>query len=79
MPHDQLQQLIEHLDALNARLARQYSFRHMFVSGVLYGIGFVVGSAIIATVAIGVFGPYFARIPWVRAAYEAGAQLIQQR
>jgi hypothetical protein len=78
MPQDQMQQLIEHLDALNARLARQYSFRHMFVSGVLYGIGFFVGSAIIATIALGIFGPWFAQIPWVRAAYEAGTALVQQ-
>jgi hypothetical protein len=77
MPQDQMQKLIEHLDALNARLARQYSFRHMFASGVLYGIGFVVGSAIIATILLGIFGPYFAQIPWVRAAYEAGTQLMQ--
>jgi hypothetical protein len=78
MPQDQMQQLIEHLDALNARLARQYSFRHMFVSGVLYGVGFVVGSAIIATILLGIFGPYFADIPWVRATFEAGRALMQQ-
>jgi hypothetical protein len=51
----------------------------MFVSGILYGIGFFVGSAIIATIALGIFGPWFAQIPWVRAAYEAGTALVQSR
>lgn len=78
MPNEQLSKLIEHLDMLNSRLARQYSFRHMFFSGILYGIGFVVGSAIIATILLGIFSPYFAQIPWVRAAYEAGTQLMQR-
>ena len=68
-------QIIEQLEKLNAQVARQNSIRRVFAVGVVYGIGFFVGSAVIATIALGIFGPYFGQIPWVRNAFETGLQL----
>jgi len=73
--HDKI---IEHLDLLNRQVARQNSLPHMFLVGIIYGIGFFVGSAIIATIALGIFGPWFAQIPWIRSSFEAGAALLPQ-
>ena len=76
MPLDnQHDKIIEHLDVLNRQVAKQNSLSRMFVVGIIYGLGFFVGSAIIATIAFGVLGPWFAEIPWVRAAFEMGLSL----
>jgi len=48
----------------------------MFSVGIVYGIGFFIGSAIIATIALGVFGPFFAQIPWVHDSFVTGATLL---
>ncbi|OGG50343.1 hypothetical protein A2704_05355 [Candidatus Kaiserbacteria bacterium RIFCSPHIGHO2_01_FULL_54_36b] len=74
---DQHEQIIQHLDLLNRQVARQNSIPRMFFVGIVYGIGFFVGSAIIATIALGIFGPWFAEIPWIRAAFETGASLLR--
>ena len=75
-PEDQHSKIIEHLDMLNKQVARQNSIGRMFFVGIVYGIGFFVGSAIIATIALGIFGPWFAEIAWIRSAFEAGAALL---
>lgn len=49
----------------------------MFVVGIVYGIGFFVGSAIIATIALGILGPWFGKIPWVHSAFETGVSLLR--
>ena len=72
-PEDQHSKIIEHLDVLNKQVARQNSIGRMFFVGIVYGIGFFVGSAIIATIALGILGPWFAQIPWIRNAFEVGA------
>lgn len=69
--------VIELLEQINAQVARQNSISRMFAVGVVYGIGFFVGSAIIATIALGVFGPWFAEIPWVRSAFTTGMTLLR--
>lgn len=76
-PVDQHGQIIKNLELLNAQVARQNSIPRMFAVGIVYGIGFFVGSAIIATIALGVFGPWFAQIPWVRSAFETGTSLLR--
>jgi len=68
--------IIAHLDALNRQIARQSSYSRMFVVGVCYGIGFVVGSALLATVLIGFAAPYLAQIPWVQSAFNIGSSVI---
>ena len=72
----QQDKIVEHLDVLNRQVARQNSIPRMFLVGIVYGIGFFVGSAIIATIALGILGPWFAEIPWVRNAFEAGVALL---
>ena len=74
MQHDMI---IKHLEMLNRQVARQNSVPRMFVVGIVYGIGFFVGSAIIATIALGILGPWFAQIGWVRSAFEAGTALLR--
>ncbi len=49
----------------------------MFVVGIVYGIGFFVGSAIIATIALGIFGPWFGKIEWLRSSFELGGSLLR--
>lgn len=70
--------ILSELRAINGRLARQNSLVHMLWSGLVYGIGFFIGSAIIATIIIGVFGPIIARIPVVNNAFTAGKSIIQK-
>ncbi len=69
--------VIEQLEALNVKIEKQNSFKRVFVVGVVYGIGFFIGSAIIATIALGIFGPMLAKIDWVRTNFEAGASILR--
>jgi len=73
----QHEKIIENLELLNRQVARQNSLARMFAVGIIYGIGFFVGSAIIATIALGILGPWFAQISWVRSAFETGAALLR--
>ncbi|MDO8514161.1 MAG: hypothetical protein Q7S50_01295 [bacterium] len=75
-PDDHQEKIIEHLDLLNRQMAWQNSFWRMLAIGIVYGIGFFVGSAIIATIALGILGPWFAQIPWVRSAFETGISFL---
>ena len=58
----QNKQLISILEELSGRLQRQNSYTRVFLTGVLYGIGFFIGSAIIATIAIGLIRPWVGKI-----------------
>lgn len=73
---DQHDKIIEHLDLLNKQVKRQNSLGRMFFAGIIYGVGFFVGSAIIATIALGILGPLFAQIPWVRSSFETGTAFL---
>ncbi|MDP2648872.1 MAG: hypothetical protein Q8P19_03160 [bacterium] len=75
---DRQDKIIEHLDSLNKQIMKQNSFARMFTVGIIYGIGFFVGSAIIATIALGIFGPWFAKIPWVHDTFISGASILSQ-
>lgn len=75
---DQRDKIIEHLELLNRQVARQNSLGRMLLAGVVYGIGFFVGSAVIATIALGLFGPWFGQFAWVRAAFETGVSLLHR-
>ncbi|PIR83929.1 hypothetical protein COU18_00755 [Candidatus Kaiserbacteria bacterium CG10_big_fil_rev_8_21_14_0_10_51_14] len=74
---DQHEKIIEQLVLLNRQVAKTNSFSRMLVIGIMYGIGFVIGSAIIATLALGFFAPWFAEIPWVRSSFETGNSIVQ--
>ncbi len=73
---EQEDEVVEQLETLNAEVRQQRSFGRIFITGVIYGIGFVVGSTIIATIAIGIFLPFFADIPFIKDNFQRGAELI---
>ncbi len=72
---EQRDTIIAQLEMLNAKMKQQGSVRHIFVTGVIYGVGFFIGSAIIATIAFGVLSPWIGKIDWVRDNFERGASL----
>jgi len=47
-PGDQDGTIIGNLEKINRQLVRQNSFGRIFSVGIIYGIGFFIGSAIIA-------------------------------
>lgn len=67
--------IIEELKQLNESIVKQDSLRRRFFVGVVHGIGFFLGSAILATIALGIFGPWFAEIDWIRESFERGSSL----
>ncbi len=73
--HEQRDSIIEQLESLNTKMARQNSIKHIFLTGLIYGVGFVIGSTIIATIAIGVLSPWIGEIDWIRDNFERGASL----
>lgn len=71
----QQDKIIEQLEILNERMVEQNKVRRIFVTGIIYGVGFFVGSAIIATIAFGILSPWFGKIDWVRDNFERGASM----
>lgn len=70
-------QIIKQLEILNASFKHQESIRHLVTTGIIYGIGFFIGSAIIATIALGILGPIFGKILWVGENFERGAAILR--
>lgn len=67
--------LLIQIRALNARLQKRLSYKFIFTQGVVQGIGFFIGSAILATIALGLLGPWLGEIEWIRESFETGAEL----
>lgn len=72
---EQRDKIIEQLELLNAKMAKQNSFKHILMTGIIYGLGVFIGSAVLATIAFGLFSPWFGQIEWVKDSYERGAAL----
>lgn len=72
---EQRDKIIVQLELLNREMVLQNSVKHIFMRGIIYGVGFFVGSAIIATIVVGVLSPWFAQIDWIRSSFERGASL----
>ena len=70
MGPDHPQSIVDLLEELNRQVAKQNALGRMFLVGIIYGIGFFI--------ALGVFGPWFGEIPWIRSAFETGASLLRQ-
>lgn len=80
MPDEQFKrEVIAQLGALNEKTARQNSFRRVFSVGIVYGLGFFIGSAIIAVIALGILGPVVGKWRWVGDSYEKGATILHQQ
>ncbi len=69
--------ILEQLRHLNAELSQQNSLRQRFLTGIVYGVGFILGSAILATIVIGLAAPLVANIPWVQELFLRGASLVR--
>ena len=69
---DQRDKIIEQLEKLNVAMSKQNSVRHIFMTGIIYGVGLFIGSAVIATIAFGVLSPWVGKIDWVKENYERG-------
>jgi hypothetical protein len=70
-------EVIVQLELLNKKVAEQNTIRRIFFTGIIYGIGFFIGSAILATIAFGVLSPWFGKIEWVHENYERGTSLVK--
>jgi hypothetical protein len=73
---NQQDKVIEQLEALNEKLEKQISVRWNLYIGIIYGIGFFIGSAILATIALGIFGPTVAKIPWIQDNFTRGETIL---
>lgn len=58
MTPEQHQQIIDQLERLNEKLAKQNSWLHIFLTALVYGVGFVIGSTMLASVIIGFALPF---------------------
>ena len=67
--------ILQQLELLNQKIEEQKSFKRVFSTGIIYGIGFFVGSAIIATISLGILGPWIGKIDIVKEYYEQGTEL----
>lgn len=76
---EQSDKIIQQLEVLNAGIKRQNSIKQTVRTGILSGIGFFIGSAIIATIALGILGPIFGKISWIGENFERGATILQSR
>ncbi len=72
---EQRDAIVDQLESLNTKMSRQNSIKHIFLTGVIYGVGFFIGSAVIATIAFGVLSPWIGEIDWIRDNFERGASL----
>lgn len=72
---EQRDKITEQLIKLNSQMSAQNSIRHTFARGIIYGIGFFVGSAIVATIVLGILSPWIGKIEWIRDNFERGASL----
>lgn len=73
----QRDKIIEQLELLNSKMAWQNSVRRIFMTGVIYGTGFFIGSAVLATIALGILGPVLGKIGLVRNNYETGSSILK--
>jgi hypothetical protein len=66
MTKEQHQQIIDELKGLNDKLGRQNSWRHVFAASLVYGVGFVIGSTILASILASMFLPILQKAPYMR-------------
>lgn len=75
-PNPQEDKILIELVALNEKIEKQISFKRIFYTGIAYGIGVVLGSAILATIALGILWPFISQITWVGDSYQAGTTIL---
>lgn len=72
---EQKDKIIEQLELLNKKMTQQNSVRHNFMKGIIYGVGFFIGSVVIATILLGILSPWFGKIDFVRDNFIKGTSL----
>lgn len=73
---EQRDQIIEQLEELNDKIRVQNSVRHTFFKGIIYGVGVFIGSAIVATILLGIISPWFDNIDWIRDNFQRGESAL---
>ncbi len=76
---EQNEQIIKQLIVLNGSIRKQSSVMYNIRIGMIYGIGFFIGSAIIATIALGIFGPMLGKVSWIGDNFSKGNSILQAR
>jgi hypothetical protein len=71
------EKILEQLILLNEKTRKHDTTRHIFYTGIIYGFGFFLGSAILATIVLGALSPWFGRIDWIKENFERGESLKQ--
>ncbi len=69
------EKILEQIELLNKKIHDVYSIKTVFYTGIIYGIGFFIGSAILATIALGTLGPWIGEVDWIRENFERGSSL----
>lgn len=72
-------QLIEELTLLNDRLQKQNRLSRVFLAAIIHGIGFFIGSAILAVIALGILGPAIGNIGWIQDNFNRGSAIIHEK
>jgi len=72
---EQREQIITELEELNEEMHEQNSKRHTLVRGIIYGVGVIIGSAIIATIILGILSPWIGDVGWIHDLFQRGAEL----
>ena len=70
-------EVVRQLEELNLKVAEQNTIKRIFFTGIIYGVGFFIGSAILATIAFGVLSQLFGKIEWVHDNFERGTSLVK--
>ena len=70
---EQRDKIIDQLEMLNEKMEKQNSIKHIFFTGIIYGIGWFLGSVVIATIAFGVLSPWVSKIGWVHDNFQKGS------
>ena len=60
---EQRDHIIENLEELNRQIRTQNSIKQTFYKGIIYGIGFVIGSTLLAAAALSLFAQFFEDTP----------------
>lgn len=74
----QREKIVVELEALNEKIDRQMSIGRIFGTGVIYGVGFFIGSVIIASIAFSIFAPWVGQIDWIRDNFERGSTALSE-
>ena len=70
--------ILKELKYLNRQIETQYSYHRSLLQGIVYGIGFIIGSTVIATLAIGYLLPSAIQIPWLHDNFVRGAAVMMR-